>query len=53
LQRRIAHARELLANSELPLAEIALHCGFLDQSRFTTTFRKLSGVTPGQYRKSV
>ena len=53
LQRRIAHARKHLANPELALAEIAMRCGFLDQSRFTTTFRQLLGVTPGKYRKSL
>jgi AraC family transcriptional regulator len=53
LQRRVAHARRLLANLELPLADIAMRCGFLDQSRFTTTFRQFLGITPGKYRKSL
>lgn len=53
LQRRIAYARRLLANLEFPLADIAIRCGFLDQSRFTTTFRQFLGITPGKYRKSL
>ncbi|WP_251106816.1 helix-turn-helix domain-containing protein [Alloacidobacterium dinghuense] len=51
LQRRIAHARKLLANLSLSLVAIAFRCGFADQSQFTTTFRKFVGLTPGQYRR--
>jgi AraC-like DNA-binding protein len=27
------------------------HCGYGDQSAFTRRFRKVSGLTPGQYRR--
>lgn len=48
-QRRLEFAcRELAANT--PLNEIALRAGFTDQSHFTTTFRRLVGVTPGAFR---
>jgi AraC family transcriptional regulator len=53
LQQRVARGTELLAHSQLPLVDIAFRCGFLDQSQFTTTFKKFLGVTPGQYRKSL
>ena len=47
---RIDKARELLARSELPLAELALEAGFSDQSRLTTAFRRATGLTPREFR---
>jgi AraC-like DNA-binding protein len=46
---RIRHAQQLLA-AELPLAEIAYTVGYSSQSHFTTRFRRIIGVTPGQFR---
>jgi AraC family transcriptional regulator len=51
LQQRVERAAALLTQPQLPLVDIGFRCGFLDQSQFTTTFRKFLGVTPGQYRK--
>jgi AraC family transcriptional regulator len=48
--RRIERAKALLNNREVPLAIIALDCGFSSQSHFTTAFRRETGVTPAQYR---
>lgn len=48
LEVRIAQAVELLDGS-MPLAEIALECGFADQSHMTRRFKQVMGVTPGQY----
>jgi len=53
VERRIERARELLATGNLSLAEIALACGFADQSHFTVAFRRSVGVTPGAFRKQV
>jgi len=39
-----------LLNSGLSLTEIALECGFTDQSHFIRSFRETTGVTPLQYR---
>jgi AraC family transcriptional regulator len=33
----------------LSVAEIALACGFYDQSHFTTTFVRLAGMSPRQW----
>lgn len=52
LRRRIARAREMLLESELSLAEIALATGFAAQPHFTTAFRREMGVTPGAWRRS-
>ena len=51
LSRRIEHARKLLAESSLGLAEIGAAVGFYDQSHFTKRFRKATGLTPSAYRK--
>lgn len=48
---RMARARELLVNEELPVAEIAAQCGFESESHFQSLFKKQTGMTPGQYRK--
>jgi len=48
---RVACAQSLLRASQLPVAQIALTCGFSDQSQFTTAFRRLTGLPPHRYRK--
>lgn len=50
--RRIAAAKGLLGGSQ-PLSEVALACGFYDQSHFTRSFKGCTGVTPGQYRSGL
>jgi transcriptional regulator GlxA family with amidase domain len=52
LQCRIEWARELLADTDMPLSEIAIVTGFSDQSHYTRWFREIIGVTPGSYRWS-
>jgi AraC-like DNA-binding protein len=41
----------LLAGTSEPIADIALTCGFCDQSAFTQHFRRHMGLTPAAYRK--
>jgi AraC-like DNA-binding protein len=48
---RIERARELLRDEDRSLLQIALEVGFKDPSYFTKVFRKLSGLTPRDYRK--
>lgn len=48
---RVERATELLAAAEMPLAQIALRCGFSGQSYFTKVFRRHVGAPPGQYRR--
>ncbi len=48
---RIQRAEKLLRNSDLPLADIALQCGFADQSHFTRVFTRITGDTPGVWRR--
>jgi AraC family transcriptional regulator len=47
---RVDFARRRLSDPDVPLAEIALEAGFSDQSHFTRTFRRVTGVSPGRYR---
>ncbi len=49
---RIDRAKTLLEGGELPLAEIAIDCGFSDQSHFNRMFAQITGVTPGRWRKA-
>ena len=50
-EQRIERAKKLLAETELPIADIALRTGFASQSHFTTTFRKLVWTTPKAFRE--
>ena len=51
IARRVERARELLqGGGELSLAEVAADVGFADQSQFSHHFKRLVGVTPGQFR---
>jgi len=50
IMRRVERARQLLqAGTDLSLAEVAAHAGFSDQSQFSHHFKRLVGVTPGQF----
>jgi AraC family transcriptional regulator len=51
IARRVERARQLLqTGTDLSLAEVAAHAGFSDQSHFTHHFKRLVGVTPGQFQ---
>ena len=52
LQRRVERAKELLRETDSAIAEVALRCGFGDQSAFTTAFRRLTRQTPTGYREA-
>lgn len=48
---RAQRAAEALVRSSVPLSQIALDCGFADQSHFTRVFRTIHGVTPQRWRE--
>ena len=50
IDRRIAHARALLADPALDLSAIANASGFASHAHMTATFRKRLGVTPRELR---
>lgn len=51
-QLRIDEAKKLLTKGNLPLSDIALVCGFGDQSHFTRVFGQLTGESPGAWRRA-
>lgn len=51
LQQRIQRSLGLVAARKLPLAQIAVDCGFHDQPHFTRAFRKIVGTTPARYAR--
>jgi AraC family transcriptional regulator len=48
--RRLEKAADLLVRSGLPLADVALNCGFADQSHLSKAFSRSLGLPPGEYR---
>lgn len=52
-QTRFDKARELLANRQQRISEIAFAVGFQSLSQFNRVFRRLAGRSPTQYRASL
>jgi len=52
IRRRIERAKKLLKYSDLKIVEIALACGFANQSHLSRHFRNLVGTSPKAYRNS-
>ncbi len=51
--RILLEAKRLLVNMDTQIASIAYELNFTDNSYFTKFFKKLTGVTPEQFRKSI
>lgn len=52
LNARISRAQELLLDTTLSLADIALQTGFADQSHFTKSFQRQISTSPGAWRRT-
>jgi AraC-like DNA-binding protein len=52
IRTRVQAASDALLETDHSIAEIALNCGFSDQSSFTRHFRKHIGETPLAFRRS-
>jgi AraC-like DNA-binding protein len=50
MKRRVERAKHLLATGELELAQIALACGFVDQSHLNRVFTRFEDCAPGRWR---
>ena len=51
IESRIRLARDYLSHTRLRIQEIASLCGYNSVEHFSRQFRRLCGVSPGQYRK--
>jgi AraC-like DNA-binding protein len=51
LAQRVQRAKTLLASSRAAISEIALSCGFADQSHLTRVFSRAMGISPGAWRR--
>jgi len=49
---RLYHARSLLADGEIPMSVIAARCGFSGAAAFIRVFRRETGMTPGEWRRT-
>lgn len=52
LRVRLNAARRLLETTDKLISDIALECGFYDQSHFSRLFQRARGLTPGAYRRT-
>jgi AraC family transcriptional regulator len=50
---RVEYACRQFARTGAPLVDIALAAGFCEQSQLTRTFKRVTGFTPAEYRRSV
>ncbi len=50
---RLGKSMEMLRNTDAPVTEIALSCGFGSGSYYAETFRRMMGVSPTEYRKDL
>lgn len=49
-EQRLRLARELLAKTETPVSDIALHCGYSSPANFSTAFRARFDCSPRDFR---
>lgn len=53
LRQRVERAKTFLRSSRMTLTEIAIECGFSDQTHFTRVFTGHVGMTPGSWRRGI
>ncbi|MHB8885241.1 MAG: helix-turn-helix domain-containing protein [Methylovirgula sp.] len=53
MMRRIEATKILLGKTSVPVTEIALRFGFSETSSFTAGFRRLTGLSPSEYRRTL
>ncbi len=51
IRKRVERAQELLLRGRIELAEVAVVCGFVDQSHLSRVFAKFAGMSPGRWRQ--
>lgn len=53
IQQRVEKAKRLLLQTNRSISEIALECGYANQSHLTRNFRRCMGTTPKKYRQQL
>jgi AraC family transcriptional regulator len=53
LVHRVNRAKEMMDDQRLSLTEIALECGFSSSSQFSVVFKKIAGMSPREFRRSL
>lgn len=48
---RMAEARRMLAETDMPISRLCAECGFASASYFHTLFQRTNGISPGEYRR--
>ena len=48
---RFENARKLLRDTDSKIIEVAFASGYADPAHFTRAFRRVAGITPGQFRE--
>jgi AraC family transcriptional regulator len=51
MQQRVERAKQLLEHQAISISDIALDCGFANQTHLTKVFRQMTGMTPKAYQK--
>ncbi|HEX5458952.1 MAG TPA: AraC family transcriptional regulator [Steroidobacteraceae bacterium] len=51
-RRRVERAKAMMITTDRQLTEIALICGFADQSHLNRSFRRAVGMSPGRWRRT-
>jgi AraC-like DNA-binding protein len=52
-QRKVHHAANMIVNSNLSVSQVAFDSGFEDLSHFSRVFKKIMGINPSDYKKSM
>jgi len=52
LDLKIEKAKKMLKANDYSITEISMQCGFSSHSHFTSTFKKKTGISPTEYRKT-
>lgn len=53
LKCKIEKAKEFLQDTVMPVTEIAYEVGYNDPNYFTSSFKRMTGISPSQYRKKI
>jgi len=52
IRRRVELAAKYMLQTDMPLSEVALRCGFVDQAHLCKHFRVVTGETPAAWRRA-